>query len=170
MNTSGLSRYQVKLMPHQANWAVLFANEAENIRGAIGDSSLRVEHVGSTAVPGIYAKPIIDIAIPYVEANKAKEYIDPLEKIGYIYKDEEGVSGRLFFVKGPEEMRTFYLHVVDNAEFDRLITFKEKLIHNTELAREYSELKIKLAEQFPENRKSYTKSKDKFISDILYSQ
>ena len=169
MSHTGLPRDQVKLTAHQDSWARLFKDEAKRVIEAAGDPSLHIEHIGSTAIPGIYAKPIIDMAIPYSDKKTTTTYISPLERTGYRYKGEEGVTGRLFFVKGPEEKRVLYLHIVDKEEFDRLITFRDRLRNDRRLAKEYSDLKLGLAEKFSADRKSYTKSKDKFITDVLSS-
>lgn len=167
MNTIGLSRNHVQLLDHQAEWSSLFTNETGSIRAALNSPSLTVEHIGSTAIPGIYAKPIVDIAIPYTATEEAKKYTPLLEKIGYIYKGEEGVVGRFFYVKGSEEKRSFYLHLVSPDEFNRLISFRDALRSNPQLAKEYSELKQELAEKFTNDRKSYTQAKSQFIARIL---
>jgi GrpB-like predicted nucleotidyltransferase (UPF0157 family) len=168
MTKIGLARGVVELVPHQPKWHELFTQEATLIKQAVGNEP--VEHVGSTAVPGIPAKPIIDIAVQYHSKEQASAWIASLEKIGYQYKGEQGVANRFFFVKGPEEKRPFYLHVVDETEFKRLIGFRDKLRNDTKLAQEYSDIKMELAKGHPNDRKAYTHAKDEFIRKILEEQ
>lgn len=164
MTKIGLARGTVELVPHQTKWHGLFSQEAAQIKQAISNET--IEHVGSTAVPGILAKPIIDIVIPYHSKEQVSDWITSLEKIGYQYKGEQGVPNRFFFVKGPEEKRTFHLHVVDEAEFKRLIGFRDKLLNDTKLAKEYSDIKMELAKNHPDDRKAYTHAKDEFIRKV----
>lgn len=165
MTKIGLARGAVELVSHQDGWHDAFVHEANLIKRAIGEE--QVEHVGSTAIPGIVAKPIIDITVSYSSKNQASDWISHLERLGYQYKGEQAVQNRFFFVKGPEEKRTFYLHVVDKAEFKRLIDFRDTLLNNTKLAKEYSEIKIELAKNHPDDRGAYAHAKAEFIKKIL---
>ena len=165
MKDIGLARGSVQLQPHSKAWAILFKKESVSIKEALG--SVIVEHVGSTAIPTVPAKPIVDIAIPYSRQDEAMRWIEPLHDLGFEYKGEEGVPGRFFFVKGPEKNRTVYLHVVDKEEFRRLVRFRDALIKDGVLATEYSDLKQQLAKQYADDRKSYTHEKAKFIERVL---
>lgn len=164
MTKIGLARGVVELVPHQEKWHELFTQEAALIKQVLDSEA--VEHVGSTAIPGILAKPIIDIAVSYSDKSQATRWISSLEKIGYEHKGEQGVPNRFFFVKGPEEKRTFYLHIVDKAEFKRLISFRDKLLSDTKLAKEYSDIKMELARNHSDDRKAYTHAKDEFIRKV----
>ncbi len=161
----GLSRGIVDLKPYQASWRELFNEEAQLIKDKLG--YINIEHVGSTAIAGIVAKPIIDIAIRYPNKKRAEQWIWLLENIDYEYKGEEGVASRFFFVKGPQQQRTFYLHMVDGPEFDQLVKFRDALIKDKDLASEYSNLKRELALKYTNDRKAYTHSKHKFIRRVL---
>lgn len=165
MTDIGLARGTVELMAHQTSWHELFKYEAALIKTALGD--VPIEHVGSTAIPDLLAKPIIDMALCYDVKRTADSWIEPLSKLGYEYKGEEGVPNRLFFVKGPEGQRLFYLHVVDDIEFKRLTDFRDKLKGSSQLVREYSDLKAALAKSYPDDRRAYTHGKDEFIKIVL---
>ncbi len=166
MTNIGLTRGTVQLVPYEENWKAYFDEEAKLIKQKLGES-VDVQHVGSTAIPGILAKPIIDIAIPYSSYETAKTWIKLLEELGYEYKGDKGVIGRLFFTKGPETKRTVYLHVVDSDEFNRLISFRDRLIKDKELAKQYSDLKQRLAGEHADDRSMYTHGKEQFIQSVF---
>lgn len=166
MSKIGLARGTVYLTPYQTTWLKSFKDESERIKSALGDQV--IEHVGSTAVPGIMSKPIIDIAVLYSDKNIASSWIEALQLLGYEFKGEQGVPNRFFFVQGPENKRTYYLHVVDETEFKKLVTFRDRLIGNSDLAREYSTLKVKLAQKHNQNRAIYTRKKDNFIQKVIH--
>lgn len=158
----------MRLLPHNAVWSSLFATEAALLRQKLGIDAAQIQHVGSTAIPGIVAKPIIDIAICVDALVTADEWAELLAASGYWNKGKQpDMPNRRFFAKGPEEKRTVYLHVVLPKEYGRLIAFRDALRANAELANEYSELKQKLASEYADNRVQYTKEKDAFISRVL---
>src|SRR2546428_12583244 len=106
----GLKRGQVRLTNHSLGWSKSFQTEAKKIRNIFGDDALAIEHVGSTAITGMSAKAIIDIAVVVTSLQTVKKHISSLDNIGYTLK-EEYRSDRLFFTKGSEKKRTHYLHV-----------------------------------------------------------
>lgn len=167
----GLARGTVKLVPHDPRWQAAFKVEAKLLRETLSISSEHIQHVGSTAIPGILAKPIIDIAIPVDDLAIADEWAGPLAKIGYWNKGPEPtMSDRRFFAKGPENKRTIYLHLVTTKEYQKLITFRDTLRANPELAQEYSNLKVKLAASLKDDRKQYTSLKNDFIQRVLQAK
>jgi len=107
----GLKRGTVKLSSHHKQWAKLFETEKENLLSALNQFKANIEHVGSTAIPGVPAKPIIDMLLFIPDNINVQKIHDILEKQGYENRGEQGVPGRQIFVKGPEENRTHYLHV-----------------------------------------------------------
>lgn len=164
----GLKRGTVKLVKHDPKWKQSFYREAKKIRNVFGKDALDIQHVGSTAIPGISAKPIIDIAMIVSSLQKARKYIIALKKLGYKKKRENRID-RLFFTKGPERRRTHYLHVGEKSSgyVENMILFRDYLRKNKKAAREYAELKEKLARQHPDNRYVYTAKKEKFIKTIV---
>lgn len=163
----GLPKGTVKLEPHTERWRQLFAEEAARIRGAVGEYILAIEHVGSTSIDGIAAKPIIDMAASVESLTDGEKCVAPLERIGYEYRGEYGIAKRFYFVKGAP--RTHHLHLVRaTSDFWRShLLFRDFLRENPSAAKEYERLKIDLAGKFPDNRDAYLKGKAEFIENIL---
>lgn len=164
---TGLPKGTVKLEAHSKLWHQTFADEAARIREAVGEYVTAIEHVGSTSVDGIAAKPIIDMAASVETAADGEKCVAPLENIGYEYRGEYGIAGRLYFVKG--EPRTHHLHMVLAAsDFWRShLLFRDYLRENPSIAKEYERLKIGLAEKYPDNREDYLQGKTEFIENVL---
>jgi len=163
----GLERGTVTLSPHREEWHELFAGERKRIRTTIGDRLLAVEHIGSTSICGIAAKPILDIMIGTPEFEAELPGVGALEAIGYEYKRENGVPNRHFFGKGVP--RTVHLNVFRfGGEFWLShLAFRYYLKNNGDAAREYEQLKLSLAEHFPNDRESYTNGKLAFVEKVL---
>jgi len=163
----GLPKGTVKLEPHSEQWRQLFAEEAARIRAAIGEIGASIEHIGSTSVRGIAAKPIIDIAVGVGKLADGERCVRPLENIGYEYRGEHGIAGRFYFVKG--EPRSHHLHLIEiDSDFWRShLLFRDYLRENRTVAEEYENLKKELAKRHAENREAYTKGKAAFIENVL---
>jgi GrpB-like predicted nucleotidyltransferase (UPF0157 family) len=133
----------------------------------IGPHIISIEHVGSTSIPGIPAKPIIDIGISVKDYNEAEICIKPIEDLGYEYKGELGITRRHYFTKG--DPRTHHLHMneINSKDWNNQIKFRDFLRKNGDYAKEYSEIKIKLAEKFSDDREAYLYGKAPFIEKIL---
>ena len=128
-----------------------------------------IQHVGSTAIKGISAKPIIDILLGVKSLVIARDLIPKLEDCGYEYKSKDKVPNRLFFAKGEDSNCTVYLHVAE-AESDYYkdkLLFRDYLNNNSSRAKEYDNLKHKLAMQHASDRDSYTEAKTDFIMQTL---
>lgn len=167
-NTIGLKRGTVKLVPHNPEWNELFLAEKARLLEILGDLVVDIQHVGSTAISTIPAKPIIDVAVLVKSLEKVKECAGKMEALGY-QKKQENRSERLFFTKGPEENRIIYLHMGDESTnyINDMIIFRDYLIRNPAEARKYTELKNGLAKKFADNREPYTAAKEKFIEGML---
>ncbi|HEY9403404.1 MAG TPA: GrpB family protein [Pyrinomonadaceae bacterium] len=163
----GLQKGTVNLTPHRELWHQLFAEEEARLREAIGEHVIAIEHIGSTAVCGLSAKPIIDIAAAVCEAADAERCVKPLEDIGYEYRGESGIAGRYYFVKG--EPRTHHLHMVRLSSdlWRSHLLFRNYLRQNREVAEEYESLKRDLAEKYKRDREAYTDGKTTFIEEVL---
>ena len=164
----GLEKGSVKLLPHDERWHQLFAEEKARLADAVGEFVAAIEHVGSTSVCGIAAKPILDIAVAVSDKTKGEHCIQPLENLGYVYRGENGIAGRFYFIKGAPE-RTHHLHMLltESEEFKNHLTFRDHLRANPETAREYDLLKRALAEKYPHDREAYLDGKTEFIEMIL---
>ncbi len=165
----GLKRGIVELKPYNPQWEELYNQESELISTTISDFLVDIQHIGSTAIPDIVSKPIIDIAVALDSLENIERIIAPLEKIGFIYRGEQGIPDRHLFVKGGEDFRTHHLHVMNNTHYEwkKHIAFRDYLRTHPKEAKQYSDLKKSLEQQFKEDRESYTESKSEFIAGIL---
>ena len=164
----GLKRGTVKLVLHHKDWVILFENEKKSLKKLL-DNNIRIEHVGSTAIPEVYAKPVIDIVIGCTEKDDINGVFEKVKSLGYEDMGEKGKPGRRFFAKGPDDNRTFYIHVVriNGDNWDEYILFRDFLLHNKKVRENYNKLKKELFKKYANNRKLYTGGKAKFITDII---
>lgn len=158
---------KVEVVPYQQEWPFQFEVEAKMLRKVFGDQVLAVHHFGSTSVPGICAKPIIDILLIVRDIDTVFPLVPTLEKLGYLFKGEYGIPGRRFFIKGTEEVRSHHLHIyqINNPHILRHIAFRDYLRTHPNLARQYGALKESLARQFPEDIDRYIDGKNDFIKE-----
>ena len=170
-NKVGLKRGTVKLVPYNPIWETLFEMEKDTLLNTIGDYVSDIEHIGSTSVPGLKAKPIIDMVAAVEDLSVYTKLIDSLTKLGYEYMPERVFDDRVFFPKGPRENRTHHLSLVveNSAGWTEPIAFRDYLRNSPHKRQAYQTLKERLAEQFPNDRASYTKAKSIFFKNITTS-
>ncbi|MFQ6000681.1 MAG: GrpB family protein [Anaerolineae bacterium] len=161
----------IRLVDYDPKWPILYEEEKASILGAIGDFILDIQHIGSTAVPGLGAKPIIDIMVAIRGLALIEKCIQPLQTIGYEYRGEYGIPGRHFFRKPPGDLggRTHHLHMVERESdfWERHILFRDSLRAHPEEAQRYYELKKQLAAKFVSDRDAYTDAKTSFIESVF---
>lgn len=164
----GLAVGAVKLQPYNPQWPRLFLEEKARLEQTLGSHTLDIQHIGSTSIPGLPAKPILDIGVAVASFEEARVCIAPLEQIGYHYRGELGIAGRHYFVKG-DPVVTHHLHLLEitSEDWKNHLAFRDYLTHHPELAREYAELKLGLAAQRGIDREQYLAAKDPFIRRIL---
>ena len=166
----GLKRGVVKLIEYQYAWKFEAEQTVTELRGLLGDTAVDIQHIGSTAIPSIHAKPIIDIAVGVHDLNDIKPYVEALRDNHYIFRGED-VPGQILFVKGDFERdtRTHHIHVVkwSGIEWNNYINFRDYLNAFPEKAKAYDMCKLNLAKQFPQDRSSYTKGKQKLVAALL---
>ena len=165
----GLERDKVKLSPYQTMWAQLFEEEKQRLEEVIGENVLDIQHIGSTAVPGLKAKPILDLGIAVENFEEAFALISPVEQLGYTFRGENGIPRRHYFAKGPPDKRTHHIHMFEeiNAEWGAHLLFRDYLRTHPESVTAYQTLKEDLAERYPQNREAYTDGKHEFIQRLL---
>ena len=167
----GLERSVVRLEPHDPEWARLYERERERLLAAISPHLLDLQHVGSTAIPGILAKPILDIAAAVASFEGAAVCVAPLEALGYVYRGENGIPRRHYFVlRAPDgETTLVHLHVLEigSAEWENHLLFRDDLRSHPQHALAYQALKEQLAEQYHKDRPAYTEGKAAFILRLL---
>lgn len=166
----GLKRGTVELLPHQSEWEDVAAETIMLLKASLIDVAIDIQHVGSTAIQNVCAKPIIDIAVGVRTLDSIKPYIELLGKNGIIFRKED-VKEQLLFVIGDfeKEFRTHHIHVVEwnSVAWNNYINFRDYLNAFPEYAKEYDDLKKRLALEFANNRESYTAGKHELINKIL---
>lgn len=165
----GLKRGEVVLVPHQHGWAELFEEEKRRLTEVLGESHRAIEHVGSTAVPGLLSKPVIDIAILVRSFEDIESWPGLLHHHGYTYFGDREGRGDHFFANGPDEMRTFYLHVVvaSGVSWENYLKFRDVLRSQSRARLEYERLKQQALEMHRHDRMAYTAAKNGLIRRIL---
>jgi GrpB-like predicted nucleotidyltransferase (UPF0157 family)/protein associated with RNAse G/E len=154
-------------------WPAIYAEERDRILGATGDRLLAIEHVGSTAVPGLAAKPIIDIMVGISRLSDSSKCIMPLRSIGYEYvpEYEKEIPERRYFHRGPRGVpnKHFHLHMVEHTSdfWKRHLLFRDYLRAHPDVAQNYCQLKRELAKRYTSNRDAYTEAKTSFIESVV---
>jgi len=165
----GLESGTVRVVPYDPAWRTLFDAEIARIApfAAAHEILIRLEHTGSTAVPGLAAKPILDILAGYDGDGERTRAIRALETAGYTYRGEQGIPGRDFFRRG--EKRQYHVHLtrVGSAFWDDHLTFRDHLRATPTAAEAYAELKLDLAARYPTERELYIEGKTEFVRETL---
>lgn len=157
----------IRIVDYDPEWPHRFECEANKIRAALGDRALRVEHMGSTSVPGLPAKPILDIVLAVADSAQESEYAPALEQAGYrLHIREPGWHQHRMF-KGPESQVN--LHVFSKAcpEIDRMIAFRDRLRISAADRELYAGIKLALASQDWKYTQNYANAKTAVIEEIL---
>lgn len=160
---------KVEVVPHNPKWRDIFDVESKSIAGALGENVVNVHHIGSTAIQGIYAKPIIDLLVEVKDIVKVDGQSSSMESLGYEVMGEFGIPGRRYFRKDNHEgVRTHHIHTfkVSSEQVKRHLAFRDYMIAHPEDAQKYSELKCRLARKYPTNIDEYMDGKDGFIKEI----
>jgi GrpB-like predicted nucleotidyltransferase (UPF0157 family) len=159
---------KVEVVPHDPTWVNLFRAEADILVNIFGDQLVAIHHIGSTAIPGIVAKPILDFLVEVHEIQQVDILNNNMEKFDYQPRGEYGISGRRYFVKQSGEVHTCHIHTFQTGDpqVERHLNFRDYLIAHPQDALAYSRLKEDLARQFPEDIDSYVAGKDHFIQNI----
>ena len=169
-----LQKDQVNIVSYNPDWPTMAALEIAKLQDVLQSTKIiDIQHVGSTAIPGISAKPIIDIQVAVHSLEEVKNQIIPeLQKLGYEFWNENPDITKMFFVKGMPPFgngRTHHVHVFayDSEHWRNKIIFRDYLCRHPETAREYEQLKKQLADDFSHDREKYTDAKRVFVDKIL---
>ena len=161
----------VFIAPYDPSWPALYEEEKSRILADIGPYVATIEHMGSTAVPGLAAKPVIDILIGVRSLADANFFIPPLEARGYEYvsRYEDEMPFRRYLHRKVNGEHTHHLHMVEpNTRFYKVqLAFRDYLREHPETRDAYAALKIELAEKYRNDRMAYTDAKSAFIEEIL---
>lgn len=166
----GLERGTVRLLPHQEEWHRLAQDAAAQLKAILGETALDIQHVGSTAIATVHAKPIIDIAVGVRALEDVRPYMSKLAARGIAFRGED-VPGQLLFVMGDFERntRTHHIHVVPlgGDAWNGYISFRDYLNAFPEEAKKYDAQKMRLAGLYASDRKRYTTGKQQLIAELL---
>ena len=160
---------RVEVVPHNPAWRSDFEAESEKIANAVGETGVALHHIGSTAIPDIYAKPVIDFLIEVKDISQVDGRNSAMEALGYEAMGEYGLPGRRHFRKAnSEEITTHNVHAFQagSVEVQGHLAFRDYMISHPENANEYSQLKRKLAIEYPDDIEGYMDGKDRFIKQV----
>jgi GrpB-like predicted nucleotidyltransferase (UPF0157 family) len=157
---------KVEVVPPNPAWKPAFEAESKQIALIMQENVVAIHHIGSTAIPGIYAKPVIDFLIEVNDIRKTDEQSAAIITIGYEAMGEFGLPGRRYFRKNRSpDVRTHNVHTyqVGSPEINRHLAFRDYMIAHPAAAQYYSDLKRELAKQYPQDLESYMDGKDEFV-------
>jgi GrpB-like predicted nucleotidyltransferase (UPF0157 family) len=156
---------EVELVPHDPDWSQKANQEISRLQAGISFPIIGIYHIGSTSIPGIKAKPILDFVMEVEDLEDVIKATAEIEALGYQSKGEFGIPGRQFFTRDTNGDRSHHLHVFQKGhpDIERHTIFRDFLRANPDAAREYEQLKEILAKRFPKQSSNYTAAKSDFI-------
>lgn len=164
----GVERYKVKLLPYDKAWATEFIEVKAQIEGLWGDNVVDIQHIGSTAVLGAWAKPILDVAV--VLKSYANMDVTALTKAGYDFcgLQKPDNDRYLFVLRGEKQISLRHIHCYEenNRDFINCVAFRDYLNAHPVEVEEYSAIKKALADKYADDRVAYTTAKEDFINGI----
>jgi GrpB-like predicted nucleotidyltransferase (UPF0157 family) len=164
---------EIEIVDYDPRWPLLFDEEAARLRAALDPSLIAgLEHFGSTAIPGLAAKPIIDILIAVRSLALAQaSFVEALGKLDYVYWADNPKKDRMFFVKGMPPFglkRSHHVHVTEpQGEMWQRLAFRDYLRTHPEEAETYGRLKRRLAAEYRSDREAYTDAKATYVEDVM---
>ena len=158
----------VRIAAYDPAWASRFAELGIRLRAALGGAAIRIDHVGSTSVPGLAAKPVIDIQVSVARLEPAGPFAEPLAGLGFIYRADNPERTKRYFREPPGGART-HVHVRRSGSFSEqfALLFRDFLRADAGTAAQYEALKRRLAAQFGSDGHGYTDAKGPFIWEII---
>jgi GrpB-like predicted nucleotidyltransferase (UPF0157 family) len=165
----GLESGIVRVVPYDPRWADEFAAAARDLYDALGSSILAVSHVGSTAVPGLCAKPILDLLVSVQHFDESLALVPRLETLGYEFRPDEEIPDRHYFRRRRGTAGTHHLSLAEPTSRYHIVTlaFRDALRADPAEDRRYGELKLDLARRFPRDRENYIAGKSAFVARVL---
>ncbi|MDC2865025.1 GrpB family protein [Bacillus sp. BP-3] len=159
----------VVIEEYTSKWTLQFTEEQKIIKDIVGDAALAIEHIGSTSVEGLSAKPILDIMVGVRDLNEIDMFIEPLKAIGYEHVLHEEFPNRRFFRKGLWRAGTHHLHIYQygSEEWNHNLLFRDYIRNHPNVRQQYEQLKKELANKHRFDRVAYTNAKAPFIVDVI---
>ena len=165
----GLASGAVTVVPYDSAWPDLFEAERDRIFKAVAHArvDLRIEHMGSTAVPGLAAKPVLDMLAAPEHDGRIGDAIGAVEGADYVYRGEQGIRGRHFFRRGNPRQYHLHLTTLGSVFWRHHLAFRDYVRAHADVAAEYARLKVRLAETYPRDREAYIEGKTEFVARVL---
>jgi len=166
----GQHKRDFTVVPYQYGWKDLFKQESDLLHSTLGEKVLRIEHIGSTAIPGMLAKPIIDIMAAVVSLAAAAELIPVVESLGYEHKPLDTIPDRVFFAKERSpEFRTHHLNLAapESGFWINQLVFRDYLRAHDDIAAEYVDLKKQIAKRYAQTHQLDREAKSEFVARVL---
>jgi len=166
----GLALNAVRVVEYSPAWAEAFKQERELLHNTVGSAGIAIEHVGSTSVPGLSAKPVLDIALGLPASADTDSVARKLTQIGYEDRGENGIPGRRFMRRGRPTLVHLHIVAYGGELWQNHLLFRDRLRTSNVLRDRYAALKTERAARFPDDRESYTRSKHEFIQSVLLAE
>lgn len=163
----GLEKTEIKIVGYDPDWPKRFEAHARRIADALGGSALRIEHIGSTSVPGLAAKPIIDILVVVADSADESTYLPRLEAAGYVLRVREPDWNEHRMFRTPERDVHIHIYSAGCPEIERNLTFRERLRRNSDDRRRYEQKKRELAAREWLDMNEYAGAKTEVIESII---
>jgi len=158
---------EIVLEEYNPNWPVLFESEAERIRAVLGNKVLQIHHVGSTAVPGLCAKPIIDILLVVSDSSDESSYVPDLEVVGYTLRIREPDWFQHRLLKGPDTDVNLHVFSEKTSEIEKMVLFRDWLRSHDNDRRKYENVKRELSRHIWQHVQHYADGKTAIIEEIM---
>jgi GrpB-like predicted nucleotidyltransferase (UPF0157 family) len=158
----------IEVADYDPGWPALFGVMGQALRAELGVAALRIDHIGSTAVPGLAAKPVIDVQISVAAFNPVEAFKDPLERLGYVYRAANPELTKRYFREPPGTRRT-HIHIRRAGSFSEQfpLLLRDYLRCHDSVASEFGAVKRRLAEQFRDERAGYTDAKGPYVWELI---
>lgn len=167
MNNTDAKR--IPMVPHDPTWSGAFAVAAQEIRNALGQNLLEIHHIGSTSIPGIFAKPVIDMLGVVADLAVVDQHTMQMQSLGYEVMGEFGIPGRRYFRHDNavgDRTHQFHAFQLGSTDVQRHLAFRDFLRAHPAIAAQYSDLKRRLVKMHPTDMNAYMDGKDSFIKDV----
>lgn len=163
----GVEKRVIKIVPYSQNWPIQFQNHAKRIKNALGSVALRIEHIGSTSVEELAAKPIIDILVVIADPSQEELYLPALVDAGYELRVREPEYDNHRMFRTPERDVHIHIYPPHSEEVERYLLFRDFLRNNPRVRGEYANLKQKLSESNWKDMNEYSSAKTSFIDGVI---
>ena len=163
----GEEKRDIKIVPYNSDWPLKFEHHKSRMLNALGSSAVQLEHIGSTAVPALAAKPIIDMLLVVKDSSNESSYLPTLEGLGYVLRVREPDFHEHRMFRTPELDVHLHVYSAGSTEVERYITFRDRLRSNLSERKKYAQLKSQLATQSWDDMNEYANAKSSFIEETI---